>query len=225
MDDSVGDPELLATADGFVLFFTARGNDLRPSVGRVDLDSALVPADMPAQVVTGALVDGEAASAATVRRSDDGTWVMVVDSSENGIRQFRALRSSDGTNWTRHHSNALETLTRRNPDSAGSAFDAEEIAHPTLTVHNGAWILHYAGRRGTRTSIGLLASDDFVDWRSPTGDAVLSPGSSAIDTVGVDAPAVIVEPEGLTIVYVAQDGYQRRLATASRRATDSGSFF
>jgi hypothetical protein len=225
MGDSVGDPELVETHEGFALFFTARGLDPLPSIGRLDLDAALVPVGDPREVVVGSAVDSAGISAPTVAIAEDGTWVMIVETLENGDRQLRALRSTDGIDWVRHRSAGLESLSRRNADTADRpAFDADEIADPTLTTRNGAWLLHYTGRRGTRSGIGLLVSDDFVDWRSPIDGAVLSPASNAIDLVGVSAADVISEPDGLTIVYVAHDGYQGRLATAARRATDAGSF-
>jgi len=231
-DAGAFDPEIVAnTAEGgYALFYTARGSagDGAASIARVDLDEMLVPSeDGPTQVVTGAHVEGDWASEPTIMVHSPTVWIMVVNTEERGTRYLRVLRSDDGgKTWDRHRSYELEVLTARAGGRSGGAFDSDEIGHPALTIHNGAWHLHYVGRRGTRSSIGVLVSDNLVSWRNPNPqDGVFGPGAEDFETVAVSAPDVIVVPEGLWMIYVGRDGYQGRLGTTSRRATDSGTFF
>jgi sucrose-6-phosphate hydrolase SacC (GH32 family) len=228
MNGAVGDPELIELSDGYAIFFTGHESGGRPSIGRVDIDADLEPLvdASPIQVATGESVEGHEISQPTVWQHDPATWVMIARATENGIAHLRALRSDDGgANWYHHRTSALEMLTSRDGTPTSSSFDADDIGHPSLVVYNGAWQLFYTGRRGTRSSIGVLLSDDLVNWRfHQPGVPVLAPAASDDEQVGVLAGDVVIESFGVSMVYTADDGYQQRLYSTSRRATDSGSY-
>ncbi len=230
MNEAVGDPDIVERPDGggYAVFFTGHESSGRPTIGRLDLDASLEPSPVNpvTQIATGADVDGDEISQPTVWQHSADTWILVARARENETTHLRVLRSDDaGQNWSRHLSTALDTLTARTETRSTSGFDSDDLGHPSLVVYNGAWQLYYTGQRGTRSGVGLLLSDDLVNWRAfDPSKAILRPGASADEQVGVLGEDVVVESFGLSMVYVADDGYQQRLYSTSRRATDTGTF-
>lgn len=98
------------------------------------------------------------------------------------------------------------------------AFDRDEVDGPAVLVRGGVYRLYFAGRRGTRWSLGLLVSDDGVDWHEPAvGKAVLSPSGAGFDALGVRDPAFDLVGDQLRLYYAGDDGERVRVGVAVER--------
>lgn len=156
----------------------------------------------------------------TLARHHTGVWIMVARTTDDdGIAHLAVLRSTDGRNWHRQMQGDLEALTARGASSL-TGFDADDIAHPSLVIHDGAWQLYYAGRRGTRWSVGLIASDELFWWRSL--GRVFSGDGNGFDRVGTSAPDATPLGDSIELVYEGLDGAQSRAGRAWRPATPLG---
>lgn len=96
-----------------------------------------------------------------------------------------------------------------------SAFDADEVGGPALFV-DGANILrlYYAGRRGSRWSIGMLASGDGRSFPYAPSEPVLRGSGAGHDALGVLDPSVIRRGDELHLFHTATDGMQPTIARA-----------
>lgn len=96
-----------------------------------------------------------------------------------------------------------------------SAFDADEVGGPALHV-DGAGILrlYYAGRRGSRWAIGVLASGDGSVFPYAPGEPVLRPSGAGHDALGVLDPSVVKVGGALQVFHTATDGVTSRVARA-----------
>ena len=204
------DPELVSAGSSVFLFYTARDENGRGSIGRAESDQSLAvftKGQAPLALPGGGSVTYDAPS--VVYR--DGFWLMVVratlPSSATELRVFYA--NDPGTDWARVVDGTLEQLT-------GVESPTSEVTEPSLVIHNSAYQLYYARRSGTRWSVELLVSDELLIWRS-MGD-VLGGSSEAFDSLGARSPDVISGPDRLDIVYAGQDGVAFQLGTASRTA-------
>ncbi|MBN8613479.1 MAG: hypothetical protein J0L92_22990 [Deltaproteobacteria bacterium] len=102
------------------------------------------------------------------------------------------------------------------PSDDSFAFDRDEVAAPFALRHGGVTRIYYAGRRGTRWSLGvLLQSADGAFFR-PANDAtaVLAPTGQGGDSLGTFSPSVHVEGEELVVLYAGTDGAHSRLLSA-----------
>ncbi|AKF08098.1 hypothetical protein [Sandaracinus amylolyticus] len=96
------------------------------------------------------------------------------------------------------------------------AFDHDEVAAPALVHQGGVYRLYYAGRRGTRWSIGLLVSIDLRFFREGNeGAPVLTPSGQGADALGVLDPEPWIDGDTFVLLHTASDGVR----TALRRAT------
>jgi len=233
---AVRDPELYRTASGeWRLYYTAEAEDGSLSIGMAtspDPDTTpFLAVDDP--VITVEKVLGMEPD----RRADDvtgyemptvahlnyrSTFVMVVRARlDDGGHRLELFTSMDGVAWERFPWGELDAISRRDADSEGVAHDALEVASPSLVVHNGAYHLYYAGRRGTRWSIGLLASDGLIYWRRVGGDdAVFGRAGAGFERAGVLDPDVHSRDSDVAMVYVGTDGAHRGIGRASRLATN-----
>ncbi|RLB48568.1 MAG: hypothetical protein DRJ42_22920 [Deltaproteobacteria bacterium] len=221
MGGGVADPELIENGTGYSLYFTAITTDGATSIGRVVLDSDLDRSAVPVMVLAPSTLSADEVREPTVHvHETTGGLVMAVRASDSATEWLALARSSAGATFTIHRSPKLATLSRHGGEGAISRFDQDEASHPSLTIHNGAWKLHYTGRRGTRESIGLLVSDDLVHWRS-LGE-VFPAGSAPFEAVGVREADVATTDTGLSMVYVGTNGVFPTLAGTTRIATDVG---
>jgi predicted GH43/DUF377 family glycosyl hydrolase len=216
-EGGVADPELVLKDGAWNLFYTAISHNGLRSIGHAVAAEVRGPflAD-PTPVVTpdGTLAE-EALEMPTVAQVFDGRWVLVARVRSEARTALSAFVSPDGKVFTRMEG-SLATSTERSAGEASFAFDAHEVADPSLVVVNGAYHLFYAGRRGTRSSIGLMLSDDLRFWR-PIEDAVLEP--DAVDRIAVRAPDAVVDDEGVVHLYfIGDDGRSSRLRRTSRIA-------
>ncbi len=146
----------------------------------------------------------------------EGLWVLVVRAlladSGSELRAYYATGLSEAFNedWAPLPATELARLT-------GMELPTEELTDPSLIVHNGAYQLYYARRRGTRWAIELLSSDDLVAWRS-LGE-VLSGSGAGFDALGVRGPDALSEGERVQLLFQGHDGIAFSLGFSSRPAT------
>src|SRR5690606_10270011 len=95
------------------------------------------------------------------------------------------------------------------------AFDADEVAAPALYV-DGAGILrlYYAGRRGSRWSIGMIASGDGRIFAYAPSEPVLRASGTGHDALSVLDPSVVRVGDTLQLFHTASDGVAARVARA-----------
>ena len=102
------------------------------------------------------------------------------------------------------------------PSGEPLAFDRDEVSAPVAIEHAGVTRIYYAGRRGTRWSIGmLLEGPDAGFFRLANGGApVLAPSGQGADALGVAGPAPFVAGDALTLLYAGTDGVRWHLLSA-----------
>jgi hypothetical protein len=85
------------------------------------------------------------------------------------------------------------------------AFDRDEVASPVVATLGGIERLLFAGRRGTRWSIGMLLWVEGLGWVEPADPIVHSPSVGALDAIAARDPAVWVDGEHVELFYTAVD--------------------
>jgi hypothetical protein len=95
---------------------------------------------------------------------------------------------------------------------AMAAFDRDEVAEPTLLLDGrGVLRVHYAGRRGSRWSVGLLVGER-PEQLVRYGDAPLLTATGAgVDALGARGPAAVIVEDRLQLFYTGLDGVRARL--------------
>lgn len=88
------------------------------------------------------------------------------------------------------------------------AFDRDEIRSPVVVKTEATTRVYYAGRRGTRWSIGMLqSSGNGLYFRaSNEGNALLTGSGSGLDALSVSSPTAWIEGSTLHLVYAGSDG-------------------
>lgn len=95
------------------------------------------------------------------------------------------------------------------------AFDADDVSDPAIVYYDQVYRLYYAGRHGSRWSIGMLITVDLGYWRaSNAGLPILGPDGNGEDAVSVRGPAPLVEDGHLSLYYVGSDGERTTLLHA-----------
>jgi len=130
-----------------------------------------------------------------------------------------ALRVDDGESHRlsvyRMEEPALTIATVRQTSSSDVfAFDRDEVDAPTVLYRDGVYRMYFAGRRGTRWSIGLLVSDDGLAWRQTSENAVLTASGSGYDALGVRSPSVDVSGGLVHLYHTGDDGERLRIGAA-----------
>ena len=218
---SYADPELVwdAGTGGFALYYTILRSETA-SIGRAygDETGGSWGASGPILEAKEGFVRFEQPT--VVRHDYSNQWIMVVRGTDgDGVAQLVPLLSSDGRTW-RLVAGDLGAITRPD-DGERAGFDADEIAHPSIVVANGAWQLYYAGRSGTRWGVGLIVSDELLHWRR-VGE-VLAGDGNGFDRLGASAPDAQASGDLVTLVYEGHDGVHASVGRAARYATAMGS--
>lgn len=222
----IDDPELVWNGSEWVLFYTATGTMGQRTIGRAratDPSRERFTAEPDPLLLPDGEVEAYSMPAVLPHPYRTGTWILIARADlRDGTHQLRTFVSTDdGERFAPWEFDGLPALTTRGGAASRTGFDADEIAAPSLVVQNGAYHLYYAGRRGTRWRIGMLASDDLVHWRAVNGGAaVLEGDGSGRDRVGVTDPDVYVNGTTVELVYVGQDGAQDTLFRAARNAPE-----
>lgn len=97
------------------------------------------------------------------------------------------------------------------------AFDRDEVDGPAVAYVGSVYRLYFAGRRGTRWSIGLLVSDDGYTWRAATDEPVLAPSGAGFDALSLRDPALDVVGGRVDVYYAGDDGGAIRIGLARAR--------
>lgn len=143
----------------------------------------------------------------------EGLWVLIVRAlltdSGSELRAYYATGLSGAFNedWAPLPASELARLTR-------IELSTEELTDPSLIVHNGAYQLYYARRRGTRWAIEQLSSDDLVAWR-PLGE-VLGGSGTGFDALGARGPDALAEGDRVQLLFDGHDGVAFSLGFSSR---------
>jgi hypothetical protein len=100
--------------------------------------------------------------------------------------------------------------------TATISFDADEVNDPAVVFYDHVYRLYYAGRLGSRWSIGMLIAADLGYWRPASeGAPILAADGNGFDAVSVRGPAPLVENGQLSLYYVGSDGDAQAIALAA----------
>ncbi len=220
----IADPDVFWDGAAFHLYYTAThsttgvrtiAHATGPEIDALVKDTAplIIPADhgfehleMPSFVRSGGEVD-----------------VLIVRGVEQSAHQLVAFVLVEET-WARLVGSELDGETRRvSGERVPGRFDGDEIAHPSVVRVGGSFHIYYAGRRGTRWGVGLLATDELLYLRNVTEDGPLLRGSGeGFDALSALEPDVLVEPDRVSLFYVGTDGATRTVGRVTRTRVTSG---
>ena len=163
-----------------------------------------------------------------------GTWLDLGDAgsaSSGGIRVDSVLSETDGTTtaWTTLTSRAgQQVIGLATADESGHLtpaqgavfsggdgdFERSGVSHPVVFEDGDGYRMLYAGKRGSRYTIGLATSNDGNAW-SAQGRA-LSAGGSDWDRISVVPNSVSALPDGgWRLWYSGYDGSRWRIGSAT----------
>jgi len=203
--ESLSAPELIREEDRFVLYVT-RETDASTSILRADGEPGhaerfgpLTTLELPA--------DAETAQAPSVIDMGAARF-MAIRTSFGGASAIALLQATDTSGasfaWV-NGSRARSIVVTPDPDF--ERFDHDEVSDPDLLVDAfGLVRLYYAGRRGTRWSIGMRVSGDRATWREPSASALLTGSGEGHDSLWTRHPSVLNTPAGTELFYTASDG-------------------
>ncbi len=224
---ALGHPSLVWDGNNWVVFFTVnRGAGVQdiasaraPSGGDFTLDEPL-DFDVAYQ---GSLY------APSVARRWDGRLFMAASRNELTGDGLVFFESDDGQYWMDlPEYDGPGTVLARACDAKPGAFFCDGVGMPSLSIHNGAWQLYFAGKQGTRWAIGLLVSDVLTGWAwklvPQSGEPVLEASGSGFDRLSVLHPAALESTDSVELFYAGSDGAGTALGRAFRAATSDGSF-
>ncbi len=150
---------------------------------------------------------------ARVRYSDGHSEIRVVPSQPDNAAGFESAdpgaagRDADGvtTNGLVHASQPRDA----------SAFDRDEVADPQVVEIGGVVRVLYAGRRGTRWSIGTIVASPAVSHFIPvSSEPQLSPTGTGFDALGVSEPQLVLRAGTQWLYFAGSDGARRGIGVA-----------
>lgn len=112
-------------------------------------------------------------------------------------------------------------LLRANHATSREAFDRDEVSEPRLFELDHVARVLYAGRRGTRWSIGqVVASSTFTHFIQVSDAPVLggSGSGSGFDALGVSAPTIVRAGGVDRLYFLGTDGATRGIGLATQPA-------
>ena len=139
---------------------------------------------------------GSGIDVSTGFRMDDGTYVLIFQTVENGRPWVLGRATAPGPDgpWTVDESPILE------PGPAGT-WDAGGLSWPSVVPTDDGYVMYYTGveqMRG-RGSIGLATSTDGIAWTRHDGPVLRA--EEKWERLAVDRPRVVRTPAGLAMVY------------------------
>ena len=96
------------------------------------------------------------------------------------------------------------------------AFDRDEVADPELFVENSVLRVLFAGRRGTRWSIGTLVASADATKFAPAESPAFGGSGLGFDALGALAPELVVLSDSYRFYYLGTDGVRRRVGLATQ---------
>jgi len=211
----LGGPHLFANAMGVVsMYFAFRVASGDWRLAR--LDDTEAPSSMTPLTTPSGSFDDPAplgADRLLAREHVDGTTrIVILDLSATAPARADSLCASESDCDDRERLDDYVHTTSAGP----LAFDHDEVRAPVVLEHGGVRRIYFAGRRGTRWSIGmLLEGDDGSFFRiANDGAAVLGPSGGGDDALGVAGPSPTVRDGELELVYAGTDGARWQLFSA-----------
>lgn len=217
-DARYADPELVRAPDGEWLLYATRVDASGRSIVRFAGDSGTAPTfaatPVAASLTMPTELDGAALSEPAVAYDlGASTWRMWLHAADAASgHRIVELSSADGQTWA-----MTGTVVSTRPALGG--FDADEVGAPAVVQRGGAWSLYFAGRRGARWAIGLVASDDRQHWTAPV--FALSATGTEFDSLSVSDPSVVTRGESVELYYVGSNGVHALVGRAVRGATST----
>lgn len=168
--------------------------------------------DSVSSFVSDGPVDGLIANATTgyadaIPFDLDGIPHAIVRADEADVQRLELWSLASGT------ATRVSAL-RQAPQTDLFAFDRDEIGGAAVVVLGGVTRVYYAGRRGTRWSIGVLASNFGDHWAEPPNNLVLGPSDVGFDAIGARDPATDVVDGVIHLYYAGDDGRRTRIGRA-----------
>lgn len=206
--DGVSDPALLWVDGALRLIFTG-WEDGQGTIGRATWDATTerFVVDGPIDGLTATPDASYSAASPFDAAGDTLLAVRVDDASGHRIAIFGLSELS-----------AFSSATVRAPDATDVfAFDHDEVDDPAVVFHDDVYRLYFAGRRGTRWSIGVLVSDDGAMWRLIDDAPALAADGTGFDALGARGPAPDVTGDAVWLYYAGDDGRVIRIGLASPR--------
>lgn len=102
------------------------------------------------------------------------------------------------------------------PSGTVDAFDRDEVADPELYVQGGVLRILFAGRRGTRWSLGTIVASDNVTSFAPTASEPVGPSGTGFDALGLMDPEFITVMDADRLYYLGSDGVRRSIGLATQ---------
>lgn len=218
---SARDPWLVLEDTRFLLYFVGVDATGATSVWRTTGSPGYQTIfGAPARVLEPSLFDLASVDAPAITIGDP-SWALIARVGTGQDQRLVRFVSADGESWTLR-GGSVESATLRVPRTDDLfAFDRDEVGAPASVIvpdWSGRPIerVYYAGRRGTRWSIGLLVSATGDDFRAM--GAVLEPGQG-FDALGVADPAPLLEGSTLRLYYAGTDGSTWRIGVAGPAGT------
>ena len=178
-EGGVSNPTLTHDGSALWLWFTAFDANGVGSIARARWD-ALSAQFQDAEQIDG-LSDGTTSYEAIAPFSFNALERAIVARRVDGATELAlyALDSAVGASY-------IVTL-RTEATGDLTAFDRDELAAPSVWVHDGVARVYFAGRRSSRWSIGMMASEDLALWNLPD-EPVLQGSGAGFDAIGVSYP-------------------------------------
>ena len=202
--------------------YTPGASPSRPGTLGMTLTRVLSAADfapMDAESPAAVSVDGPTAAVVNVGGAPRfvlAARVRYADGS-SGIRVAPSLANAGGPSVFGRDARGVTTngLVHANQSNDPDAFDRDEVADPQLVVIDGVARVHYAGRRGTRWSIGtIVASPDFSRFTPVSREPLLGPSGAGFDALGVSEPVLVRRAATDWLYFAGSDGARRSVGVA-----------
>ncbi|MDQ3035417.1 MAG: hypothetical protein M3Y87_23635 [Myxococcota bacterium] len=231
----VTDPQLVRAENHWEIWFTAIGETGARSIARAIgepgyvLQFPTISRVLPADAASTDEWDGASYLETTIGADTRRFLAARRTSSAGTAIVLHELNAGDGSlaaaSATRFDSDAGEAVdgdvVHQAPTAMPATFDADELAAPALVRYAGVLRLYYAGRRGTRWSIGVLLSEDGRHWHAANdAQPVLTGSGAGFDALSVSDPEPVLEGGQLRLYHRASDGVGSVIGVATHRVPD-----
>jgi hypothetical protein len=234
------DPQLRWTGTGYQLLFAGRDADGTSNLFAMSFSAGLGSPTTPAVILS--MDEASALASAQFTAIDEpayferaGAGYLIYRASTAEYSELRlatlsitladALASETPPELSSRDASyaegSLAGVLRRS--GTGDGFDRDEIgAARVLDLGDGVVRIFYAGRRGTRWSIGALVTTDLVNYdQAAEGAPLLGPSGAGFDALGASSPELVVSPivgsvAQLSMYYTASAGTLSSLGLASQ---------
>lgn len=211
INERYDDPHLVRRDDRYDLYLTRIASDgstsivmLRGDTGFSETFGAPEEVDTPPSLRSPAVLDRDGQIYLAAVTELDSTEIVLLTATDP-VGPFTYVGATAG-----------ESVIAKTGDGLGD-FAVDEVADPMLFVGGrGLLRLYYAGRRGTRWSIGARVSGGVLStWRSPVDGQAIAAGSGAgYDALSLRAPSVVLLGDSLHLYTTSTDGVFRSIGHA-----------